>query len=162
MGKRYRCSEPSTTTTTNQRRSREEEPPIEEDTGFEIIDRALADPVGTLAEEIKRFDTDPKVLADLSKIVDSDKQVQALWFKELRKEWEQGPPTTPMDAARLVLDVLNRVHDYYVLIGDLEGFLFHYSLPHYREVLPQPQTEWIFSRITFPPYEHNEEPALST
>lgn len=99
--------------------------------------------VSALAHDLFNFDISSKVPEGLGKHVISSRKAQANWYKKLLEAWRQAkpPPTTPEDAARLVISTLKRHQK-----ADVEGLLVYYGLP-----LPQNLVEISAGFPSLPP-----------
>ncbi|XP_024024083.1 staphylococcal-like nuclease CAN2 [Morus notabilis] len=82
--------------------------------------------VSALAHDLFHFDITSQVPEGLNKHVISSKKAQANWYRRLLEAWRgaKPPPKTTEEAARLVIETLNRIQK-----GDIEGLLGFYGLP---------------------------------
>ncbi|PQP97685.1 staphylococcal-like nuclease CAN2 [Prunus yedoensis var. nudiflora] len=82
--------------------------------------------VSALAHDLFNFEITSQVPEGLSQHVVSSKKAQANWYRKLVEAWReaQPPPRTTEEAARLVIQTLNRQQK-----ADVEGLLAFYGLP---------------------------------
>ncbi|KAH0979384.1 hypothetical protein GBA52_006561 [Prunus armeniaca] len=87
---------------------------------------AAAVGVSAFAHDLFNFEITSQVPEGLSQHVLSSKKAQANWYRKLVEAWReaQPPPRTAEEAARLVIQTLNRQRK-----ADVEGLLAFYGLP---------------------------------
>ncbi|XP_054791088.1 staphylococcal-like nuclease CAN2 [Prosopis cineraria] len=82
--------------------------------------------VSALAQDLFHFDITSQVPEGLSKHVVSSKKAQANWYRKLVDAWKESkpPPKNPEEAARLIIQTLERHQK-----ADVKGLLAFYGLP---------------------------------